>query len=79
MIILVDQIIDGGGVVSCGDSALCTKSMEMFDFLILVDKKVHIYINYLPIALRVVEWVALIRFLFGMWHYQSTLDFAFLF
>ena len=30
-------------------------------------------------ALRVVEWVALIRFLFGMWHYQSTLDFAFLF
>ena len=33
-----------------------------------------------PVApLRVVEWVALIRFLFGMWHYQSTLDFAFLF
>ena len=29
--------------------------------------------------LRVVEWVALIRFLGGMWHYQSTLDFAFLF
>ena len=30
--------------------------------------------------LRVVEWVALIRFLFGMQqHYQSTLDFAFLF
>ena len=24
--------------------------------------------------LRVVEWVALIRFLFGMWHYLSTLD-----
>ena len=31
------------------------------------------------ITLRVVEWVALIRFLFGMWHYKSTLDFAFLF
>ena len=30
--------------------------------------------------LMVVEWVALIlRFLFGMWHYKSTLDFAFLF
>ena len=28
-------------------------------------------------SLRVVEWVALIRFLFGMRHYQSTLDFAF--
>ena len=27
--------------------------------------------------LRVVEWVALIRFLFGMCHYSSTLDFAF--
>ena len=29
--------------------------------------------------LRVVEWVALIRFLFGMCHYLSTLDFTFLF
>ena len=28
-------------------------------------------------CLRGVEWVALIRFLFGMWHYQSTRDFAF--
>ena len=27
--------------------------------------------------LEVVEWVALIRFLFAVWHYQSTLDFAF--
>ena len=31
------------------------------------------------IGLRVVEWVALIRFLFGMWHYSYTLDYAFLF
>ena len=30
-------------------------------------------------SLRVVEWVALIRFLFGMCHYESTLDFAFYF
>ena len=30
-------------------------------------------------SFRVVEWVALIRFLFGMWQYESTLDFAFLF
>ena len=30
-------------------------------------------------TLRVVEWVALIRFLFGMCHYKSALDFAFLF
>ena len=29
-------------------------------------------------SLRVVEWVTLIRFLFGMWHYQSTIDFAFI-
>ena len=30
-------------------------------------------------TLRIVEWVVLIRFLFGMGHYKSTLDFAFLF
>ena len=30
-----------------------------------------------PIDLRVVEWVALIKFLFGMCHYKSTLDFNF--
>ena len=30
-------------------------------------------------ALRVVEWVALIRFIFGMCLFQSTLSFAFLF
>ena len=32
-----------------------------------------------PCLLRLVEWVALIRFLFGVCHYWSRLDFAFLF
>ena len=38
----------------------------------------HFYIIIIKSSLVVVEWVALIRFLFGMWHYESTLDFAFL-
>ena len=44
---------EGGG----GSGSLCTNSMEKFNFLLSIDKKVHIFINSLPIALNLVpKW-----------------------
>ena len=37
-----------------GSGSLCTNSMGKFNFLISIDKKVHIFINSLPIALKLV-------------------------
>ena len=44
---------EGGG----GSGSLCTNSMGKFNFLVSIDKKVHIFINSLPIALKLVpKW-----------------------
>ena len=46
----------GGGSGSGGSGSLCTNYTYMgkFNFLISIDKKVHIFINSLPITLNLV-------------------------
>ena len=48
------RVAVAGGSGSCGSGSLCTNSMGKFNFLISIDKKVHIFINSLPIALNLV-------------------------
>ena len=51
------QTEGGGGSGSGGSGSFCTNSMGKFNFLVSIDKKVHIFINSLPIALNLVpQW-----------------------
>ena len=49
------QTEGGGSSGSGGSGSLCTNSMGNFNFLISIDKKVHIFINSLPIALNLYQ------------------------
>ena len=54
MSLSASQTEGGGGSGSGGSGSLCTNSMGKFNFLVSIDKKVHIFINSLPIALKLV-------------------------
>ena len=57
MSLSASQTEGGGGSGSGGSGSLCTNSMGKLNFLISVDKKVHIFINSLYIALNLVpKW-----------------------
>ena len=57
MLLSASQTEGGGGSGSWGGGSLCTNSMGKFNFLLSIDKKVHIFMNSLPIALNLVpKW-----------------------
>ena len=59
MSLSASQTEGGGGSSSGGSDFFCTNSMGKFNFLVSIDKKVHIFINSLPrpIALNLVpKW-----------------------
>ena len=54
MSLSASQTKGGGGSGSGGSGSFCTNCMGKFNFLMSINKKVHIFINPLPIALNLV-------------------------
>ena len=74
MSLSVRQTEGGDGSGSGGSGSLCTNSMGKFNFLVSIDKKVHIFINSLPIALILVPKMEYLIWFMSLKHLDLNIN-----